>query len=189
MSNLDPAEFGTIGFAEDLGQSVITGNTPVSLTSIEFAQSDGPTDGDSFAVFSRNADGTVGTELFDDFALTFDSTSGVSSATVDGSFSLQANTGYWFLLSNPDLTEWDYTSDPGYSAQSGAVLPEIDTAYSFYEGTAGYFDLSQGEYSGPDLIQVNGQPLSVPEPSTAALIGLACVGGLNVLRRRRAEAV
>lgn len=189
VSNLDPAEFGSIGYAEDLGQSVVTGGTPISLTSIEFAQSLGPTDGDSFAVYSRNADGTLGTELFDGFTLTFDSTSNITSATVNGSFSLQAETGYWFVLSNPDSTEWDYTSSPDYSARYGAALPEINTSYSYYEGQAFYFNLSQGAYSGPDLIQVNGQPLSVPEPSTAALIGLACSGALAFLRRQRSLAV
>ena len=185
VSNLDPAEFGSAGYGDALGQSVITGGTPVSLTSIEFAQSDGPNPGDSLAVYSRNADGTLGTELFDGFTLTLDSTLGIAFAQVDGSFSLQADTGYWFVLSNPDVTEWDFTSSTGYSTQDGATLPEVDTSYVLYEGTTYYFDLSQGEDSGPDLIQVNGQPLPVPEPSTVAFMGLACSGGLVFLRRRR----
>jgi hypothetical protein len=188
VSNLDPAEFGSTDFATALGQSVITGDITVSLTSVEFAQTSGATSGDSFAVYSRNTDGTLGAELFTGFSLTFDSVSDVTYATVTRSFTLQADTGYWFVLSNPTSTEWDHTSTPGYSSKNGATLPEADTTYTVKGSTASYSNLVGGTNPGPDLIQVNGQALPVPEPSAMVLVGLACAGGSVFWRRRRALA-
>ena len=189
VSNLDPANppFGEI--SPEIGQSLLTGNRPISLTSVQFLQTGGATAGESFAVYSRNADGTLGTSLFTGFTVGFDSASSDSTATVNSgtSFILQANTGYFFVLNGPsgNNISWTYTSSTDYAAAFGATLPNANTAFFSVGGTLSYRSLT-GTNGGPQEFQVNGSALpAVPEPSALAFIGLTLAGGVVVLARRR----
>ena len=60
--------------------------------------SSGPTPGETFAVYSRNADGTVGNDLFNDFTLSYDSVSHNTTATATSPFIFQASTSYWLMM-------------------------------------------------------------------------------------------
>ena len=157
-----------------------------TLTSVEFPQTpDGQTSGESFAVYSRNSDGTVGSALFSGFALDFDSTSETTTATVEGSFTLQADTGYFFVLASNSMlnsVEWNYTKDTSYSSAFGATMPDANTSFTSVGTRTNYYSLSS---DGPQVIQVNGAPIAVPEPSAMTFVGLALAGGTVVLARRR----
>ena len=184
VSNIDPS---TTAFGEnspEIGEALLTGTRPITLTSVEILQTGGAATGESIAVYSRNADGTLGTSLFTSFSLSFDSTTSLTSATVTGAFTLQANTGYFFVLdSNASPTaSWTYTSSTDYAAEFGATLPANDTAFFVAGGALSYRSLS----GGPQEFQVNGTALAaVPEPSTWALTSLALAGGMALLARRR----
>ncbi len=187
VSNLDPAN-PTFGFnAPIIGQSMLTSNRPISLTSVQFLQTAGLAAGESFAVYSRNADGTVGSSLFSGFTVGFDSVTTVTTATVTGAFILQANTGYYFVLNSNAASniEWSYTSSTDYAAAFGASLPSANSSF-FRSGTSTvYYSLA----SGPQEFQVNGTALpAVPEPSACVFAGLAVAAGAGLLIRRRALA-
>ncbi len=187
VSNLDPANppFGENSMA--IGQALLTGNRPISLTSVQFQQTGtSSVGGETFSVYSRNPNGTVGSSLFTGFTLAFDSTMDMTTATVSSAFTLQANTGYFFVLASNTAAnvEWTYTSSTDYAAAFGATLPAADTAFFSVGGTNSYRSLSDG----PQEIQVNGLALpAVPEPSTLAVTGLALAAGV-VLRARRSVA-
>ena len=186
VSNLDPAN-PAFGFnAPEIGQAMLTGNRPISLTSVMFLQTGGLASGESFAVYSRNTDGTLGTSLFTGFTVGFDSTTDISTATVTGAFTLQANSGYYFVLSSGSSSnvEWSYTSSTDYASAFGATLPATgDSSFDkIGSNPAIYYTLADG----PQEFQVNGTALpAVPEPSALAFIGLALGGGMIVLARRR----
>ncbi len=184
VSNLDPANTA-FGFnAPEIGQSLLTGSRPISLTSVQFIQTGGLAAGETFSVYSRNTDGSVGSSLFSGFSLSFDSTMDTTTATVTGAFTLQANSGYYFVLNSNSTSniEWSYTSSTDYAAAFGASLPVTKTSFDSVSGTTVYYNLSDG----PQLIQVNGTALAaVPEPSAYAFMGLALAGGVVLLARRR----
>jgi hypothetical protein len=150
-----------------------------------FPETAGTAPGQYFGVFGRNSDGTVGNVLFTGFTLDFDSTSDIATATVDGSFTLQPDTGYYLVLVSSQTLEgvdWNYTKDTDYASEFGVTLPATDTSF-VNAGTRNFYsNLSDG----PQVLEVNGIPVAVPEPSTAAFLGLALAGGLVVLARRRA---
>ena len=184
VSNLDPANTA-FGFnAPEIGQAMLTGSRPISLTSVMFLQTAGTTAGESVAVYSRNADGTLGTSLFTGFTVGFDSTSDVMTATVSGPFTLQANAGYYFVLNSNSTAnlEWSYTNSTDYASAFGATLPASgDSSFDKIGTTTAYYTLA----AGPQEFQVNGTALAaVPEPTTLAFIGLAMVVGVMVAGRR-----
>lgn len=183
VSNLDPANPAFGENAPTIGEAMLTSNRPISLTSVMFLQT-AATNDKSFTVYSRNADGTLGSALFADFTVGFDSTSSVTTATVNGSFTLQANTGYFFVLSSGTTTniEWTYTSSTDYASAFGATLPATNTSFFTTGGTTVYRTLAQG----PQEIQVNGNALpAVPEPSAGMFMGLVFTVGAGAILRRR----
>ena len=188
VSNLDPSNIDLGLNGSSIGQATLIGARPVSLTSVQFLQTAGITTGESLAVYARNADGTVGSPLFASFTLSYDPTMDVTTAMLSGAFTLQANSGYYFVLNSNSTTnaEWNYTNTTDYASAFGASLPATgDDSFSTMRGTTAYYTLAQG----PQQFQVNGIALAaVPEPSTWALTGLALAGGVVWLARRRAVA-
>ena len=184
ISNLDPAN-PDFGFnAPTIGQSILTGNRPISLTSVQLLQTGGFTAGESLSVRARNANGMVGATLFTAFTLAYDSASQVTTATVSGAFTLQAASGYFFVLSTGTTSnlEWSYTSSTDYAAAFGATIPTANSSFFTSGATTTYYTLA----NGPQQIQVNGiAGPAVPEPSTWALLGFGGLG-VCVLARRRA---
>src|SRR5262245_57680319 len=82
-----------------VGAAIQTGSIPIDLTNVVYTQARfGLASGESFAIFSRNGDGTVGLPLFSDFALSFDGTSGNTTATATAPFTFEANTSYWLMM-------------------------------------------------------------------------------------------
>ena len=188
VSNLDPANPALGLNSPMIGEAMLTGNRPISLTSVMFLQTAGLTAGETAAVYSRNADGTLGALLFNGFTVGFDSTSTVTTATVSTSFTLQANTGYFFVLNSGSANnlEWSFTSSTDYAAAFGASLPATNTAFFTTGVTTVYRPLT----GGPQEFQVNGLALpAVPEPSAGVFAGLALAVGAGAMIRRRAVGV
>lgn len=185
ITNLDPSSTVFGENAPIIGQSILTSSRPITLSSVQFLQTGGLTIGETAAVYSRNADGSVGSSLFNAFTLAFDNVSDVTTATTTGSFTLQANTGYYFVLNSNSTSnlEWSYTDSTDYASAFGVTLPATDTRFFSSGTTTVYASLSEG----PQEFQVNGTALpAVPEPSFWGMLGLGTMGaGFVALRRRR----
>src|SRR5262249_44014697 len=173
------------------GAAIQIGSTPISLTSIIYTQffSTGPTPGETFAIFSRNADGTVGSSLFDAFALTYDSATGNTTATATSPFTFQANTSYWLMMVETPGTfgDWDNSLSSTYSSAFGVTIPDQNASVTFIPDEGGYLYANADE--GLQLFQLNGTPASTAIPEPWALVqattGAAVVVGASRLRRRR----
>jgi hypothetical protein len=184
VSTLDLPDDGTFP-GEQVGAAIQIGSTPISLESIVYLQafSLGPAPGETFAIFSRNADGTVGSSLFDAFTLNFDMTTFTTTATATSPFTFQANTSYWLMMvETPGVFgDWDNSLSFTYTSAFGVTIPDQNTSVSFFSGTVQYLNASDGL----QIFQVNGS--AIPEPSTLALAlaGSPVVVGICWLRRRR----
>jgi hypothetical protein len=178
-------------FPGDLvGAAIQIDSTPISLTSVVYTEafSQGPTKGETFAIFSRNADGTVGTSLFGDFTLSYDSVSQNTTATANSPFIFGANTSYWLMMVETPGTfgDWDSSNSfTPYTSAFGVTIPDTNTSFADVPGLGTqYLDANQGL----QLFQVNGNALAaVPEPPALALAatGGAVLLGASWLRRRR----
>lgn len=174
-----------------VGEAISDGATPFYLTSISAeiygAYVNSPV---SFSVYSRNADGTLGSLLDSASSLSYTQTrtttptigpypTGVLTASFSD-YMLQANTSYWLVIATPNspYINWEYTVSRSYTKSNGVTLPSADNSFYQYNGVNTYYPLSDG----PLLLQVDGL-LSVPEPRTLTLLG-AGLAGLGVVRRR-----
>ena len=186
VSNLDPNNPAFGLNSPEIGQAILNGTRTLSLTSVQFDQTSGlPTGGETVSIFSRNADGTLGTSLFSGFSVGFNATSTVTTATPTSTFLLQPNTGYYFVLSTGSSTnlEWTYTNSTDYAAAFGATIPAADSSVYFTGATAVYRSLA----AGPQMFQVNAA--AVPEPSAYVFVGLAlAIGAVGIARRRAVTA-
>src|SRR5207249_905529 len=117
---------------EQVGAAIQIGPTSVSLTSVMYTESfsNGPTPGETFAIFSRNADGTVGSAVFSDFTLSYDGGSHNTTATANSSFAFQANTSYWLMMvekqgpSTETFGDWDNSNSFTYMSAFGVTIPD-----------------------------------------------------------------
>lgn len=174
---------------EQVGAAVQIGSTPILLESVEYSEifSNGPTPGETFAIFSRNADGTVGTSLFDAFTLSFDSTTSLTTATATSPFILQANTSYWLMMVETPGTfgDWEYSVESTYTSAYGVTIPAEKASVSTFQDENGYQTVYADASEGLQIFQLNGT--AIPEPSALAqvLAGLPVVVTGFLLRRRR----
>jgi len=197
VNTLDLSNDGTFP-GEQVGAAIQIGSTPIDLTDVVFSQAQfGLASGESFAIFSRNADGTVGTSQFTDFTLSHDSTSGNTTATANSPFTFQANTSYWLMMlvqqtpGSPleNLGDWDNSLAFSYTSNFGVTIPDTNTSVAFFidpdTNIPGYQYANLTD--GLQLFQVNGtaRGAAVPEPSALTLAGTAALAGLGLWARRR----
>ena len=160
LDNLTTLNPRTASGGHQMGGAIQIGNTPIVLTAVEFHQffSGGyiVNAGQTFAVHSRNADGTLGDVLFADFSMIQDGGTRLTKAAANSTFVLQANTIYWFILSAPpedgEVVIWNYTEDLTYYAELGVSIPAEHASYYTYEGATVYLPFS----SGPQELRVTG---------------------------------
>jgi hypothetical protein len=169
---------------EQVGAAIQIGSTPISLSSVLYTNgSSGPTLGETFAVYGRNADGTVGSSLFTDFSLSYDRGSLNTTATATAPLTLQANTSYWLMMIEIPGTfgDWDSSLAFTYTSTFGVSIPTSNSSVSFFSGSYQYLNLTDGL----QLFQLTGEAL--PEPSSLALATTSAVImlGATWLRRRR----
>lgn len=180
---------------DQVGAAIQIGNTPISLISVVYTEafSGGPTPGESFAIFSRNADGTVGSSLFTAFTLSYDSSSQNTTATATSPFTFQANTSYWLMMLETPGTfgDWDSSLSSTYTSAFGVTIPDTNTSFSNVPGSdPGSGPTYLNASDGLQLFQLNGTPATVAVPEPSALL-MAATGGVIVLwatglhRRRR----
>jgi len=180
ISNLNQSNNGDISSGTQVGVAVLVADTAINVTSIQMNQgATGPTNGEFAAIFSRNPNGTVGSNLFNDFTMSFDGVSGLETATPNSPLVLAPGTGYWITLNSSGTVNWNFTFSPNYTANLGVTLPTDHTSTLTNAGGTQYFTLSDG----PQLFQVNGT--AVPEPSGLLMAGIVAVGGLATSRSRR----
>jgi hypothetical protein len=174
---------------EQVGAAIQIGSTPILLQSVVYSEifSFGPTPGETFAIFSRNADGTVGSLLFNAFTLSFDGRA-LTTATATAPFVFQADTSYWLVMVETPgtLGDWDNAqafsdvSSITYSSAFGVTIPLTNASFSFFDGSYTYIDA----VDGLQLFEVIGVPIPEPPGLVQALCGGAIAAGGLWLRRR-----
>jgi hypothetical protein len=171
LVGLDPR---TGSGGNQMGAAIQIGDTPIVLTAVEFHQffigGYYFTPGETFAVYSRNADGTLGSVLFSDFSVIPDGDSRVTKASATSTFVLQANTIYWLVLTAPPEDEqvvlWNYTKDMTYYAELGVSIPAENASYYTFEGGSFYLPLS----SGPQELRVTGTAFVPAAPMASGAV-------------------
>jgi hypothetical protein len=194
VSTLNLSNDGTFP-GEQVGAAIKIGPTPIGLTDVVFTQKRlGLASGESFAIFSRNADGTVGSSLFSDFTLSHDSTSGNTTATANSPFTFLAGTSYWLMMlvtqsgATETFGDWDNSNSFTYTSSFGVTIPQTNTSASYFiDPTTNIPGYQYGNLTdGLQLFQVDGSALgAVPEPSALVLGGTAALAGLSLWARRR----
>lgn len=180
-----------------VGQSFVTGGTPLRFADFLFPQltgsapnfADGFTAGETMNLYANNpATNTPVTTLsLANFTLQntpSGSRIGQTTATPTTTTILTANTRYWLVLAAPNAAStvnWNAPNPATYQATSalGVTLPATNTAFETSNGTTTYFDFADG----PQMIYL--EAFAVPEPSTYALLALGGVGAFLFVRRGR----
>ena len=187
ISNLDQSDAGTSDTSLE-GQSITTGSTATNLKSFTTFDPFFPT-APILNIDARNADGTLGTTLdsISGADVSYDTNTGLLTFTAPTSFTLAANTGYWFVINDPGHPfGWDYTNSTTYTSPSGFSLPASDDyVFGVSLSDLHYDSLS----SGPYLFGLMTSPANpaVPEPGTFALASVALPAiGLWVWKKRKA---
>ena len=118
-----------------VGQSFIAGTQDYELygARMQLDLNNPPTTNIQLEVEARNANGTVGQTLFDNFSSSFNSGSGIVTFIANAPFLFTANTGYWLVLSDPTKgnVTWLFTASQFYESNDGYGLPSYNTSYYF----------------------------------------------------------
>jgi hypothetical protein len=167
IDNLGPANFNTAASGELVGGAIQIGATPITISTVEFHQyfTGGYVfrPGETFSIYSRNADGTVGSPLFSNFTLTANNSSFTTTAAANAPFVLQANTGYWLILGVPPGVEfvlWNYTPSSTYTSGLGVTIPAARASFYREDGKDNYFALAEG----PQELRITGSAAMAPAP-------------------------
>jgi hypothetical protein len=194
VSNLanPQTDVDTIAWPGLSAQGFVTGDSAWSLTSIE-AVLGGVEQPDlvnaSATLYASTVDGNgvdvpdVSTSLATFVFPALDIDQAARTFTPTSSVVLQANTEYWFVLTNLTADaapfHWTYTNDtannPAYQGQLTTLRTSSDSGATWNSPIVPY------AYQ----LQVNGAPVSVPEPSGWVLVGLGFSMVLALGHRRR----
>ncbi len=180
---------------DQVGQAIVIGSTPILLTSVDYLEvAFGPAPRETFSIFDRNLNGTLGNALFTNFTTSYNAGTGLGTATAVMPDLLAANKSYFLVLTSSnfgsinDAPAWNYTSSPTFTSPFGVTFPAANSAFYSFNGPPQYFSLS----SGPQLLRVNGTGVSaalpVPEPGALALLTGITLSGSAFLRRRKKSA-
>jgi hypothetical protein len=180
LDNLGPANFNTAQGGQQVGGAIQIGETPITISTVEFHQwfTGGYVfpPGQTFAVYSRNADGTVGTPLFTDFTLIHGGETLITKASANSPYVLQANTAYWLVLTTPPSAEfvlWNYTPSPNYTSALGVTIPASHASFYREDGQNYYFALEEG----PQELRVTGYSATPPAPVPQRVVSRKTHGG------------
>jgi hypothetical protein len=166
LDNLGPPNFHTATGGDLVGAAIQIGSTPITISTVEFHQyfTGGYVfrPGQTFAIYSRNADGTLGTPLFTDFTLTPNNQTFTTTATANAAYVLQRDTGYWLVLVSPPATFvlWNHTGATTYTSALGVTIPAQRASFYREDGQNNYFDLDEG----PQELRVTGFAATPPAP-------------------------
>jgi hypothetical protein len=189
LNNLDqpPRPTGSSNF---VGQSFIAGVAePLFGARLQMDSNAPPASQLKLEVEARTANGTVGPTLFSDFSAVFDTKSDQITFLVNSPFEMNANTGYWLVLSDTAKSSvtWDFTTSQVYQSSFGYGLPSFNTAYYSSQdngtGNVTYYQPSDG----PQMFQLLA-PAAVPEPSPFLLLCVAVAIAVFAMGLRRARA-
>ena len=185
VGNLDVPRGYAPFTAYQIGQSTLISNTPISLTSVQIMQSLGNTTAnETFAVYLRNANGTVGNLQNGSFSLAYDATALITTATATSAFTLQANTGYFFVLTaNSGTVDWDASGATNYGAMYGVSVPDQSTAFARATMTSAtnYYNIT-AEFQ---KFQVNGTATTSTVPDAGSTLLLMILGAGSLLAAQR----
>jgi hypothetical protein len=186
LTNLDQQPQPT-GASPLIGQSFIAGASDQMLYGVrmQLDPATPPSSSIMLEVEARNIDGTLGQTLFSDFTSSYDQRSGVATFLANAPFSLQANTGYWLVLSDPTAgdVKWAFTTSQVYQSKLGYGLPSFNTSYysDDGQGNARYYQPSDG----PQMFELM-TIIAVPEPSSLVqLSGTLAFAALAINFQRR----
>jgi hypothetical protein len=177
---------GGYGQADEQGQAFVNGTVAEVVKSIQIYATFGTVPGESLTLNARNADGTVGSQLFTFNAGSYNPATLLDTFTPTGTATLSAGTGYFVVLHGTPGNQpyWDFAPPHSSStSDNGSTLPPTNTWFLTANGSTTYGALADGA----NLFQVNGTPAATgtPEPSTLGVTGLACLVGLGHAWRRR----
>jgi len=173
VSNLDQS----VAAYEDrpfIGQSILTGSSATTFDSFTISDPSAPAD-PKLEIEARNSDGTEGATLYTIDAADSSYSSGLLTFTAPTSFTLAANTGYWFVFSDPGVfVKWNYTLSSTYTSSSGFTVPSADDYSNGLgdNGATNYGSIVSGAYLFGLVTSPVAAPAS-PEPGTFAMAALA----------------
>ena len=186
ITNENQSNVGDIwGPDKQVGVAILVAGTAINVTRVEMSQVNfGTTADETFGIYARNADGTLGSLVYSDFTMSVPSNSGIATGTANSPMVLAPNTSYWLAMNSGASgapINVDSTRSTGFTASFGVTLPNDNHVVTIDPG-----DGSGSEYGpasvSPPIFQINGT--AVPEPSSVALLGIASIIGLLCSRRR-----